>query len=96
MGGGSGGVEGNEKERKKRGCLRHLENWRHRRVGNARRMRVSRGSMKHEGDGDEEILKRRCSKKRANWISGALWGFGGNRTSARPIIEVVLRRAVQK
>ena len=97
MGGGSGGVEGNEEERKKRGCLRQLEeNWGHRRVGNARRMGVSRGSMKHESDGDKEILKRRCSKKGENWISGALWGFGGNRTSARPVTEVVLRRAVQK
>ena len=52
--------------------------------------------MKHESDGDKEILKRRCSKKGENWISGALWGFGGNRTSARPVTEVVLRRAVQK
>lgn len=52
-GGGSGGVEGNEEERKKRGCLRQLEeNWVHRRVGNARRMGVSRRSMKHESDGD--------------------------------------------
>lgn len=85
------------KSGRKRGCLRELEeNWGHRRMGNGRRMGVSRGSKKHEGDGDKEMLKRRCSRKGGIWSRGALWGFQGNGTSVRPIREVVLRGAVQK
>lgn len=37
--------------------------WGDRRMRNGGAMRVSRGSKQHGGDGGQEMLKERCSKK---------------------------------